>query len=1420
MSLEEEEGGAGGDTQDLLRSKDLDSEPLQKNGQISSMTSLNCHLEDSTLTEVGQPDSVSVAQKEEAPETMDTIKDEVAPQVKGEKVEKVSPDDNDIAIVEEKAAEEKQDEANEVGFKKIFRFVGFKFTLKKDKNEEKDPVKLLTVRDKEGEEISGADMTEETKEQAATAEEVATTEEKAVDMEASITEGSGTEDTDKTEVPAEGAVAEAVDGDTKVEELDKESESSPPSQDVTSSPFRKLFTGGLFSNLRKKASVKKTKEEEEKETTAEGETTKTDETAEAVEGEKGDVEDMEPPAITPEEVKSASESEVTAEITTPAADNTDEPKPVEEKDEAPAEEEKAQVEVTTETEVLSPQEKAKPQGSPLKKLFTGAGLKKLSTKKQKSNKEAEAKLNETGEKTNELQSSSETEEGQKHDSGASSPEDSGEHVIGAEATQAEASPEAEGEVTSDGEKKKDGIIAWSSFKKLVTPKKRVKRSSESDEEATAEKPVKSATLSSTESAVFVEKCSEDEPKEDNTTEEEPKTENIEKLESSTEEPKKKMDSSVSWDALMCMGGAKKRTRRTSDSDDETKLEEEAPPVVEEEEQETKADESPVITSAEGEDTAAVALEPTTGPPERESAWDTLKRFVLSKNKPKVEEKTEDTSDQILSESEVQKEESSFSLRKFFHGRRKKKVEKQTSNEMEEDSDTPAVVPLSEYEAEQPEDKNDESSGPAATQTKASPEDRSPSWIPAIVEDVDDIHDQLSDIPEEAENAATPKSADTTIADDEAEDPSPLSVDIVGHECTGLKLSTAEVMPLVPPQTDETTPVPEGPKSETAEMVLEAVVEKVSEITGQTVMAVKDVPIEVASAETENEPAIEHSESQTKIILQPHSDGDAMAICTGLVTKEIAEVALEKPIVPVAECVTVVTAFLCTDVAIEKKTDKMEQAIATEDLVLEAQVHQVEATELEPHTESLTNEMAEVQTASESQDLLVGNIALTTGVPDQYEIMQPAEVDENSHQTQIVNSIKPVEEIVYNGSAEITEPTVGLNEKEMEVEQFTAVEENVPVQEIVTAFTQEIISASVETEQVEIKEEVLMEQPSDTVADTPVEIVAKTSVEAAESEVSINVVEQKSGNMEEQANAIEEESMIAQAAIVNAMETILEFQSPTTPTTPITAPVQALQTTENDSDLNSEKPIATDTPVAVVCEAPAQMTTATKSPKLLHTAIQVTDNLPIEVTRSFDGQEEEEKPVQELKQAVEVKESEETVLVEEVVELKLESQTGAGCEEGEKGQSTEEVATEKGVPAETKDAAVSSEEVKPEQEESEPETKIQISSQGVLQMAQLVEDVELEEEAVEFDADGNLEHVEPAKEPAGPPAVLEEHQTQASKEVATSSQDATDEVMAESPVETEKVAVGKCAEVMAQVIEVIEEAVKEIEPISTEISAAS
>lgn len=1073
--------------------------------------------------------------------------------------------------------------------------------------------------------------------------------------------------------------------------------------------------------------------------------------------------------------------------------------------------------MSSEAELLSSQEKAKPHGSPLKKLFTGAGLKKLSTKKQKAKKDTETKLTESGEQAEQLQSSTEAAEAPKAESGPSSPEETGEQVIAVEITEKESSQETEGEVTSDGEKKKEGIIAWSSFKKLVTPKRRVKRPSESDDEATAEKPAKSATLSSTESATLADKTVEDETKEE-ATEEEPKTEATEKLTSSTEE-KKKMDTSVSWEALMCMGGPKKRTRKTSDSDDdETKVEEEPPVTASAESEEEAKVEAAVVTSQASENEGEIVSSPEPMSPPA-SAWDTLKRMVTLK-RTKSEEKPEEGAEQVLSDSETPKEESSFFLKKFFPGRRKKKSDKPSSAEStgEEDSDTPAVVPLSEYdEPAEPElEKPAESVEPVAVQTKVDAEERSPSWISAAVED--DKQDQLSDIPEEAESAATPKSVDTDIAEDEdqAVSPKPIS--------RGRRLSTAEVKPLAPATSSETAALPKGPEKSNAEEVFQGIEAQNTEIPAETSVAVENVPVEAATETTEYEPPTETADTKTNAILELHAREEAMAICTGLGTKEIAKVTVEKPVSPITECMAVVRDACVTEVSLEETPGQTEEATASEDPVLEAQIHQVDTTELAPLVEKTPNSIADIQVATASIEPHVEKVGIVSTEFEGSEVIQPPTVGENSPKAVVIDSIIATSEAaVCIQSIEVREPTLESKEVKMDMEQLVATEENTPVQEVSQVVTKEITSTICDspmttTEESEpeipvvlpsevvpvIAQTIVLVAPVSTeteevstnepVVDENVAIPEATADEVAESEISVAVEEATENDPE--GETIESQSMeIAKNVIQEAMDKVAEDapepKKPSSPSASAPMPDQAIATVEKDVEIESETPVITETPVPVVYEISA--------PKSLNVAMEVTDAIPIEVTGCIDGDEEEVKIEEESKKNEEVKVSEETA----AEEVKEESQND------KPEQSNEDAVAEEKV----NDAQTPGEET-----DSKPTLQIHIPVQVVLQTAQVLEDPTVEEEAaVEFDSNGLIDA--PVQEEIKTNGETTEEQVSERLSTLTEEPQEAEAAAADSQPEEGK-PLGKCAEVMAQVIEVIEEAVKEIEPVSTEITAAS
>ncbi|NXA39190.1 AKA12 protein, partial [Eudromia elegans] len=364
--------------------------------------------------------------------------------------------------------------------------------------------------------------------------------------------------------------------------------------------------------------------------------------------------------------------------------------------------------ITSEAELLSSQEKNKLQGSPLKKLFTGTGLKKRSGKKHKSRRE-ESKLGEQGEQIEHLSDSPDSPEEQKAESSASSPEELNEIPSLEKPADGMQATENEDAAISDMERKRESVTPWASFKKMVTPKKRVRRPSESDKEEEIDK-TKSASVSTTENAVDE---NQRELKENGVDQ---------KQEKVTEEPKRKVDTSVSWETFICVGSSKKRARKSSSSDEETehKLGQEDRKIEGSGQSKETATDTLLTSSQESDQGQGNSSPEQAGSPsegEGISTWESFKRLVTPrrKSKTRVEERTEDSVvgsslEHSTSDGEPGKDESWVPFRKLMPGRRKKKSDgkpeptllKQAREDMaettEEDSDVPAVVPLSEYEA--------------------------------------------------------------------------------------------------------------------------------------------------------------------------------------------------------------------------------------------------------------------------------------------------------------------------------------------------------------------------------------------------------------------------------------------------------------------------------------------------------------------------------------------------------------------------------------------------------------------------------------------------------------------------------------------------------------------------------------------------
>ncbi|XP_005321427.2 A-kinase anchor protein 12 isoform X2 [Ictidomys tridecemlineatus] len=674
-----------------------------------------------------------------------------------------------------------ESQANDVGFKKVFKFVGFKFTVKKDKNEKSDTVQVLAAKKDEVEGTEGSngagdhqELSVEIRESASKESELKQSTEQPEDS--LKLEPSNTEVSLQTE-SGQGSEEGKDEGEEKEPTKTSESPTSPVASE-TASPFKKFFTQG-WAGWRKKTSFRKTREEElealekkkEQEPERSGTEEKTEETSEeqpqpqeptaGVDEARlsGEFEKVELPSEDPGSGLQGSSEEKCAPLATEIFDDkievqqeviaevhvasaTEKKREEQESDvadaggpsppenlvemEAGAAEELVETEdvcvpreegpqpaepsaeeqgvsrhpegVVSEVEMLSSQERIKVQGSPLKKLFTSTGLKKRSGKKQKGKRAGD---DESGEQPQAAAESPDSADEQKGESSPSSPEEP-EEITCLEKGIAEGHQEGEAEegATSDGEKKREGITPWASFKKMVTPKKRVRRPSESDKEDELDK-VKSSTLSSTESAV-----SEMQEETKGTGEEQ-----------KPEEPKRKVDTSVSWEALICVGSSKKRARKGSSSD-----EEEGPKTTggdgckaEEAGKDKETGSNTILASSQDQDQGpgSFSPEPAGSPSEGEgvSTWESFKRLVTprKKSKSKLEEKTEEPAvEHLASEVEPGKEESWVSIKKFIPGRRKKRsdgkqeqvaAEDQGPTEAnEDDPDVPAVVPLSEYDA--------------------------------------------------------------------------------------------------------------------------------------------------------------------------------------------------------------------------------------------------------------------------------------------------------------------------------------------------------------------------------------------------------------------------------------------------------------------------------------------------------------------------------------------------------------------------------------------------------------------------------------------------------------------------------------------------------------------------------------------------
>lgn len=772
---------------------------------------------------------------------------------------KTSPDEadaNEVEKVEIIEMEEKQNDINE-SFRNFFSNIGLKLTVKKGSGEEAEtdvPEELPNIPEEVKD--NAQEVKSENEEQSVDVNTAQEANEYDSTTCPSLTDGTSENiaenaDIKKTEIKEEAerdnddarTTSPAVNEDGHQDTTQELHPASPmiTEEKVVESPLKRFFTTGIFSSLRKK---KKLAEDEvtEKELVDMGENEIAEIAEQAVEEQDKEEITLDTEAATTE--KGLGEAKIVPAVTT-----QDDVKPPSMK------------RSDGEGEILNSQEKEKVQASPLKKLMSGSSFRSLS-KKQKTKKSSDTKITDSQEQvSDQLLSSTESAENQKDESLAQP-----------------SAPAAEEEDS-----------AWATFKKLLTPKKRNKTPSLSNEQAQISGSVDEAKPS----------------------------EGGEISDHSTEEGKKRKDSSVSWEAVLC-GSGRRKSRKSSDSEEET------PPNSKQDSGLKQGAESPLERSNEAQEIKEGS------PPESdgESTWKSFKKLVTPKTKAKDLDESKDI---IPSDNDVTQAESTFSIKNLLPGRKKRKpaetleqvsldeADKEASGD--EDSETPAVIPLSEFADEMGETKADVESYipevtdnevqqdstppcdslPLETQTSQDNEEALENEVPktlatpAPVEEPDDLtesiskHQQLSDIPEEGvltETMATPASGieeaarDDTIAEDLVEITSeaitaPEPADVTVTDETEM-ISAVSQLSDSSKTSGNATPVPAEYSVNNTELLLEQVAETIS-VSTHVVPVTLEEPSSERIVSSVSPQLLETFEKEQPKILEIHKGSDETVV---------------------------------------------------------------------------------------------------------------------------------------------------------------------------------------------------------------------------------------------------------------------------------------------------------------------------------------------------------------------------------------------------------------------------------------------------------------------------------------------------------------------------------------------------------------
>ncbi|KAM4541102.1 uncharacterized protein akap12a [Fundulus diaphanus] len=891
-AVEEEEEEESGKVKDVETGQDIDK-VLKNNGQISdvnknaesSIVELNGHCEDEIAIEAAicpDIDAPEPLREHETPLENDEIN-----------LKEVTEETEDGQVGHDDVIEmdAKQNDINE-SFRRFFSDIGMKLTVKRgsaDKGavpKEEEPSKPEDVNA----EHTTKDIIEEAQEKA----DLNTTEE-AVENYSTVCQMltdappddfQGKEEVKTTEPKEEITSDDAGTSPPHSEDATRQEEprrESTASLDETASPFKKFFTTGIFSGLRKK---KRMEDEEVGE-------------KELVEGE--------------EQVTQAAHDQQHDEDVSPGVQTEkelDEVKTKEENLTAKSAQEEAKAPTIVVNEITNSQEIA--QESPLKRLLSGSSFKKLN-KKQKGRKSSDAKLSDSGEHiSDQLLSSAESADNKK--------------------------AETPGQTSAEAAAGEDG--AWFSFKKLVTPQKKKKSSVDHEE---------GQIPGSRDGAKTVE------------------GEQI--SDHSTEEGKRRKDSSVSWEAVLC-GSGRRRSRKTSDSEDET-------PQVESEDgqQNGGSKQAPLGASNEMQEVLASATKQTGGPPEGEegSTWRSFKKLVTPKRKVKDEEE---------SNSDVGQDDSAFSIKRLLSGRKTRKsvdvsadeVSKDVTSICDEDSETPAVVPLSEFDLTETETDVDKESCTENDITETKEEVQSQDTVPteareipdhegalekeassaaATTQEPDELtesseHQQLSDIPEEGLlTETTPASVveeavkDETIAEDLLEITSeamtaPEPADVTLADETEM-VSAVSRLSESSKTSGNTTPVPAEYDVMDAEFLLQQVSETIS-VSPKAVPVCLEEPSPERVVGSVLRQILEPPVLDQPKILELHRGSEATCIKTGLHAEGID--AVNEVAAVQAESMSHLNEAILTEMASEVPKEELDTAEPAADEVCEVNVSEL------------------------------------------------------------------------------------------------------------------------------------------------------------------------------------------------------------------------------------------------------------------------------------------------------------------------------------------------------------------------------------------------------------------------------------------------------------------------------------------------